>query len=124
MAFVALKAGAPILPVGISGVTAFGENLRRGRRTGVRVRVGYPFWLRSSKPRVRKETLSAMTREAMYQLAALLPRDQWGAYADVPQATESYIEPLTPGRSNLEFVRRPQARSGGVVRLRFVGVTR
>jgi 1-acyl-sn-glycerol-3-phosphate acyltransferase len=124
MAFVALKAGSTILPVGISGVTAFGDNLRRGRRTDVRVRVGYPFRLRSGKPRVRKETLSAMTREAMYQLAALLPREQWGAYADVPQATETHIEPLMPGQSNLKFVERPQARSGGVVRLRLVGVTR
>jgi 1-acyl-sn-glycerol-3-phosphate acyltransferase len=124
MTFVALRADVPILPVGISGVTALSENLRRRRRTDVRARVGYPFKLHSPQKRARKETLSAMTREAMHQLAALLPPEQWGAYSDVTQATPKYVEPLAPGRSNLDFVGRPQALSGGVVRLRFVGVTR
>ena len=124
LAFVALRADVPILPVGITGVTAFGENLRRWRRTDVRAKVGYPFRLSSTKGRARKETLTAMTREAMHQLAALLPPEQWGAYADVPQATQTYLKPLVPGQSNLDFVGRPEATSGGVVRLRFVGVTR
>jgi 1-acyl-sn-glycerol-3-phosphate acyltransferase len=124
MTFVALRADVPILPVGISGVTALGENLKRRRRTDVRAKVGYPFKLRSTGKRARKEVLAAMTREAMYQLAALLPPEQWGAYADVTRATQEYIEPLTPGQSNLDFVGRPQAPSGGVVRLRLVGVTR
>ena len=48
----------------------------------------------------------------------------WSKYADVTQATEEYIEPLQPGKSNLAFVDRPQTRSGSVARLRFVGVTR
>jgi 1-acyl-sn-glycerol-3-phosphate acyltransferase len=124
LAFVALRADVPIVPVGITGVTTFGENLRRWRRTSVRAKVGYPFRLRSPQRRARKETLAAMTREAMHQLAALLPPEQWGAYADVRQATEQYIEPLAPGQSNLDFVGRPEAASGGVVRLRFVGATR
>ena len=126
MTFVALRAGVPILPVGITGVTALNENMRRWRRTDVRVKVGYPFRLRApaGAGRARKKVLSAMTRAAMHQLAALLPPEQWGAYADVAQATQEYIEPLEPGRSNLDFVGQPQAASGGVVRLRFVGVTR
>ena len=124
MTFVALRAGVPILPVGISNMTAFSENVRRHRRTDVRAKVGYPFRLHSSEKRARKEVLTAMTREAMYQLAALLPPEQWGAYADVTEATEDYVESLVPGKSNLDFVRQPEARSGGVVRLRFVGVKR
>jgi 1-acyl-sn-glycerol-3-phosphate acyltransferase len=124
LTYVALRARVPILPVGISGVTALNENLKRWRRTDVRARVGYPFRLRAPAHRARKETLSAMTREAMYQLAALLPPEQWGAYADVPHATQAHIEPLASGRSNLDFVGRPELCSGGVVRLRFVGVTR
>jgi 1-acyl-sn-glycerol-3-phosphate acyltransferase len=124
MAFVALRAGVPVLPVGITGVTALKENLRRARRTPVRARVGYPFRLRVGEVRARKETLSQMTREAMYQLAALLPPGRRGAYADMTQASEEHLEFLEPGRSNLRFVAQPEARSGGVVRLRFVGVTR
>jgi 1-acyl-sn-glycerol-3-phosphate acyltransferase len=124
MAFVALRAGVPILPVGISGVTALSENLRRRRRTDVRAKVGYPFRLRGVQGRARKETLAQMTREAMYQLAALLPPEQRGAYCDVSQATEEHLEFLEPDQSNLGFVQTPQALSGQVVRLRFVGVTR
>jgi len=124
MAFVALRAGVPILPVGITGVMAFGDNLRRRRRTPVRAKVGYPFRLRSGSRRARKETLTAMTREAMYQLAVLLPPEQRGAYADVARATEEHLEFLVPGCSNLRFGEHPQARSGEVVRLRLVGVTR
>ena len=129
MAYVALRAEAPILPVAITGVEAFGDNLRRGRRTPVRARVGYPFYLRApgrdaGQRRARKEVLSAMTREAMYQLAALLPPEQRGAYADVARATEEHLGFFDPVRSNLELVGRPDARSGNVVRMRFVGVTR
>jgi 1-acyl-sn-glycerol-3-phosphate acyltransferase len=124
MTFVALRAGVPILPVGISGVTALRENLQRRRRTNVLARVGYPFRLRSPARRARRETLAAMTREAMHQLAALLPPEQWGAYADVGQATEHHLEFLDPGRSNLDLLRQPQARSGQIVRLRLVGATK
>jgi 1-acyl-sn-glycerol-3-phosphate acyltransferase len=129
MTFVAMRAGVPILPVGITGVMAFGDNLRRRRRTPVRARVGYPFRLRApargaGQRRARKETLTVMTREAMHQLAALLPPEQRGAYADVARATEEHLEFLELGRSNLKFVEHPQARSGGVVRLSLVGVRR
>jgi 1-acyl-sn-glycerol-3-phosphate acyltransferase len=129
MTFVALRAGVPILPVGITGVTALNDHLRRVRRTPVRAKVGFPFRFcaparGAGKRRARKETLTQMTREAMHQLAALLPPDQRGAYADVAQATEEHLEFLEPGRSNLRFVGQPQAQSGEVIRLRFVGATR
>jgi hypothetical protein len=44
-----------------------------------------------------------MTREAMYQLAALLPAEQWGAYSDIENATERHIEFLEPDSSNLAY---------------------
>jgi len=124
MAFVAVRADVPILPVAISGIAALSENLQKWRRTDVRARIGHPFLLRSGSRRARKETLTAMMREAMYQLAALLPPKQRGAYADIAQATEQYIEPLKPGQSNLKFVDQPDATTGSVARLRFVGATR
>lgn len=129
MAYVALRAGVPVLPVATTGVEALNDNLRRRRRTPVRARVGYPFYLGApgrdaGQRRARKETLTAMTREAMYQLAALLPPEQRGAYADVAHATQEHLEFLESGRSNLAFAGRPAARSGDVVRMRFVGVTR
>jgi 1-acyl-sn-glycerol-3-phosphate acyltransferase len=123
MAFVALRAGAPILPVGITGVSAFKENLKQRQRTDVRARVGYPFRLHSPGRRTRREALTAMTREAMFQLAALLPPEQRGVYADVTHATEDTLDFLEPGRSNLDLARRPDASSGEVIRLRWVGTT-
>ena len=124
MAFVAVRADLPILPVAISGIAALDENLKKRRRTDVRARIGYPFFLRSGSRRARKETLTAMMGEAMYQLAALLPPEQRGVYADVAQATEQYIKPLEAGQSNLQFAGRTDATTGSVARLRFVGATR
>ena len=45
-----------------------------------------------------------MTREEMYQLAAL-PAEQRGAYADFENATQDTLEFLQPGQSNLIDVR-------------------
>lgn len=112
MAFLAAQTGVPILPVGVAGVKAFWPNVRHFRRTRVRVMIGHPFRFRSQdgvrqdgvrRDGVRKETLDAMTREAMYQLAALLPPEQWGAYADIENATEQYLAFLEPGQSNLAY---------------------
>jgi 1-acyl-sn-glycerol-3-phosphate acyltransferase len=104
MAFIATRADVPILPVGVSGVRDFWSNVRRVRRTHVRVAFGHPFKFRAH-PRARKQVLSDMTTEAMYQLAALLPREQWGVYADIEHATEDHLEFLQPGQSNLVYAR-------------------
>jgi 1-acyl-sn-glycerol-3-phosphate acyltransferase len=101
MAFLATKANAPVVPVGVSGVRDFWDNVRHLRRTHVRVSIGHPFRFRTHR-RPRGEMLDLMTREAMYQLAALLPPEQWGAYADIENATQETLEFLQAGRSNLD----------------------
>ena len=103
MAFIATRANVPVLPVGVSGVRDFWSDLKHLRRTHVHVNIGNPFRFRYSG-RVPKRTLKEMTREAMYQLAALLPPKQWGAYADIENATEQHIEFIEPGQSNLVYV--------------------
>jgi 1-acyl-sn-glycerol-3-phosphate acyltransferase len=102
MAFIATRAGVPVLPVGVTGVKGFQDNVRHFRRTQVKVRIGHPFRFRQ-QGRVRKETLEEMTQEAMYQLAALLPSEQWGAYSDLENATEEHLQFLEPGASNLIY---------------------
>ena len=109
LAFLATRTDAPVLPVGVSGVRDVWKNVRRLKRTRVQVAIGHPFRFRSPG-RARKETLDAMTREAMYQLAALLPPEQWGAYSDMENATQTYLEFLQPGKSNLTWV--PPLRPG------------
>jgi 1-acyl-sn-glycerol-3-phosphate acyltransferase len=120
LAFVALRSGAIILPVGVSGVRDFWPNVRQLRRTDVEIRIGHPFRLRS-RGHVTRETLNQMTRQAMYQLAALLPPEQWGVYADIDNASEEYLEFLEPGRSNLAYAAMEPHAGRRVFARRLVG---
>jgi 1-acyl-sn-glycerol-3-phosphate acyltransferase len=101
LAFIAQRGQATIVPVAITGTPRFGHKLKRLRRTPVHVRLGKPFLLRADVHRRDREALSAMTAEAMYQLAALLPPSHRGHYADLDQATEGYIQFPEGSGSNL-----------------------
>jgi 1-acyl-sn-glycerol-3-phosphate acyltransferase len=104
LAFIAQRGQATIVPVAITGTPRFGHKLKRLRRTPVHVRLGKPFLLRADVHRRDREALSAMTAEAMYQLAALLPLSHRGHYADLDQATENYIQFPEGSSSNLPSV--------------------
>ncbi|NIO68574.1 MAG: 1-acyl-sn-glycerol-3-phosphate acyltransferase, partial [Anaerolineae bacterium] len=43
MTFIALRANAPILPMAITGAKDLGSNLKRLRRTEVKIVIGQPF---------------------------------------------------------------------------------
>ena len=116
--------GAPILPFAGYGHENYISDFKHFRRPTYHLKVGKPFRLDMGDKRVKGEMRQEMADEIMYQLAALLPPEQRGAYANMAQATEEHLEFLEPGRSNLRFVERPEARSGRVVRLRLVGVSR
>lgn len=93
LAYLAVKAGVPIVPVGLEGTRNFFPNLKRLRLTEVNVRFGQPFRLKTGgKTRVGRETLGTMTRETMYQLAKLVPVEMRGVYADLSQATTETLE--------------------------------
>jgi 1-acyl-sn-glycerol-3-phosphate acyltransferase len=87
IAYVATRTGAMVIPVGIVGTPEIARNWKRLRRTRVRVTFGRPFYFETAGARVGREELSQMTREAMYQLAAVLPPQQRGAFADLRTAT-------------------------------------
>ena len=82
VAYIAYKAGVPIVPVGIVGMNRIFDGITRFRRTRVRVIIGVPFEL----PPIdlhgphRHEELRKASDEIMYRLAKLLPRDYQGAY--------------------------------------------
>jgi len=97
VAYVALQASVPILPVAISGSERFWKELARLRRTKTRVVVGEPFVLLPREGRVSREQLSEMTTEAMYRLATLLPPEYRGIYGDLETATEEHIRPYKGG---------------------------
>lgn len=91
MTFIALRANAPILPMAITGTNDFSSNLKRLRRTDVKIVIGEPFRFRPSGEKVRRDVLHQMTEEAMYQLAAILPPEYRGVYSDLDSATEQFL---------------------------------
>jgi len=92
----------PIYPVAFSGLEHFWPNIRRLRRTPVRVRVGDPFYLVPPAGRVRQAQRKEITTEVMAQIAALLPAESRGIYADKVGKTPIYLrtaQNITESRS-------------------------
>jgi len=79
-AVIALRTGAPILPVAIWGTENFSIPRDLIHRTRVDVTVGVPFRL-ARTGRLTKEQVLDGTREIMEKIAALLPPDRRGIYA-------------------------------------------
>lgn len=79
-AYIASRTNLPIVPVGVSGTEQIMPNLRRLRRTPVRVVVGEPFHLPESG-RVRGQKLDEYTDLIMRRIADLLPEAYRGVYA-------------------------------------------
>ena len=101
VAFIALRSGAPMIPVVHHGGEAFWDNFRRLRRTDFSIIVGNQFYLDDGGVRADQSTRQIMTTEIMYQMAALLPEQYRGVYSDLPAATERYLR-FSPGsQSNL-----------------------
>ncbi len=96
VAWLALRSGAPIVPVALSGQEHLGRNLLRLRRTPLRVVYGQPFYLRPEEGIPPREQLVPMTTELMYRLAALLPLEYRGVYSDLGNATTQYSVPYQP----------------------------
>ena len=100
LAYIAAQTGTLILPVGIIGVEGFWPNLVRLRRTPVKMVLGQPFRFAARGRSLDRQALSQMTTEAMHQLAATLPPERRGRYADLEAATEEWLE-FPGGVSNL-----------------------
>lgn len=101
---VALWSKAPLLPIAYYGGEMFSRNVRRLRRTDFHFVVGDPFQLDDRGERVTRLVRQRMVDEVMYQLAALLPPDYRGVYADLDRATETYLRFDPPAASNLRRV--------------------
>ena len=80
--FLAMHAGVPLLPAAITGIESFGQSLKRLRRPTVSVRFGQPFTPPSREPHTPDEQLRAVTEITMRRVAALLPPEYRGVYAD------------------------------------------
>lgn len=88
----ALMSGAPLLPMVYFGGEALYRNLRRLRRTDFTIRVGKPFKLHTGGRKLTRELRQQIADEIMYQLAALLPAEYRGVYADLERATGEFFD--------------------------------
>ena len=89
-AFIASRAGAPIVPISMIGTedSMVRQRLRRGKRLHIKIQVGQPFMLPPMPRHSKGEYLEAQTAEIMCQIAALLPPSYRGVYADHPRVRE------------------------------------
>jgi len=84
LALLAVRSGAPILPVGVGGMDRFLPRHTRIARPFKRVslRFGEPFTVEAPIGRDRHEALDQVTSDIMVRIGRLLPERQWGHYAD------------------------------------------
>ncbi len=89
-AYLAVRTGVPILPVGLYG---FNEvfPIKFGKRAKVTIKIGEligPFEI-TGRGRDRREKLDELGHEIMSQIAVLLPQEFRGFYSDDPEVREA-----------------------------------
>jgi 1-acyl-sn-glycerol-3-phosphate acyltransferase len=92
IAMLAHMSGAPILPIAGFGHENYVDDLKHFRRPNYHLNMGNPFRLDAGGYRVKGDIRQEMADEIMYQLAALLPENYRGVYADLSKATTKYLK--------------------------------
>jgi len=92
-ALLALKAGVPIIPVGIAGSEEYFKRLLTLRRPHLKLTFGPPIQLPPLDRNNREESLQKMTDEIMCRIAILLPPQYWGFYHNHPRLKEMLADP-------------------------------
>jgi 1-acyl-sn-glycerol-3-phosphate acyltransferase len=87
----ALRSGAPILPMAYYGGELFWKKIFRLQRSSFHIRVGHAFKIDTHGQAMSRDVRQEITDEIMYQIAALLPPTYRGVYADLSQARETYL---------------------------------
>ena len=88
----ALKSKAPILLIVTHGGEKYKDNLKKLRRTDFYITLGKPFILKAGNEAVDSQARKKILDELMYQMAALLPPEYRGVYANLPDVTQNYLE--------------------------------
>jgi 1-acyl-sn-glycerol-3-phosphate acyltransferase len=86
----ALRSGAPLIPVVHYGSENYKQNFRRGRRTDFHFAVGQVFRIKPQTAAELHTNREAIVAEVMAQMAALLPPQYRGFYAEVP-STRNFL---------------------------------
>ena len=91
IAMIALRSGAPILPLAHWGGEDFSDNIKRIKRTGFHIRVGKPFSLDAQGQKVNVKIRQEMIDEIMAQIAMLMPEKYRGQYATSSRSEVKYL---------------------------------
>jgi len=91
----ALKSGAPIIPIGVTGTHQVKRHWQKFKRAPVHLAVGEPFYIQppAANGRLARQEISAVTQEIMCRLAALLPPEYRGVYSNLEKAPKRYLIP-------------------------------
>lgn len=98
-AYLAAKAGATIIPAGLTGTEdkAAKKKILRLQRVSIRIKVGEPFDLPKIPQKDREAFLQRYTDEIMARIAALLPPQYRGVYSQHPRLRELLASSGTGG---------------------------
>ncbi|HUX38183.1 MAG TPA: lysophospholipid acyltransferase family protein [Rectinemataceae bacterium] len=91
ISLLALHSGAPIMPVAHWGGLRLRDHLKRFRRAPFTLKTGEAFRLDAHGEKLTKEIRQEMADEMMYRLAAILPEEYRGAYADLSKASVKWL---------------------------------
>jgi 1-acyl-sn-glycerol-3-phosphate acyltransferase len=103
-AFLAVRTGVQILPMGFANLNEIFPSLRARKRAQITIRIGKPFgpFRAKGRGRARRPELEAIGHEIMKHIAELIPAEKRGHYSDDPairaaaQGTEIYPWDETP----------------------------
>ncbi len=87
-AYLAVTAGVPVVPTAVIHTDKVAGDLRRFRRSHVTIRFGKPLTFPAPARQEREAKLEEYTEELMCQIAALLPPEYRGVYAEHTRLTE------------------------------------
>ena len=90
VAYLAVKAGLPIVPVGLTGTEdrLVVENLNHFKKSEIKIVVGEPFNLPPIQRKDRDTVLKQYTDEIMCRIGILLPEKYRGVYTEHPRLKE------------------------------------
>jgi len=88
----ALRTGAQIVPVGLSGTDTAFRRLFTFRKPKITIRFGPPFEIRDLPRENREAAMKEITDDILCRIAVLLPPRYWGFYKDHPRLKELLAE--------------------------------
>lgn len=91
VAYLVDKARAPVMPVAITGTENTFHKLAHFRRPRIRIQFGELFSLPPLDRRDREKSMQHNTDEIMYQIAAMLPPEYRGVYAENSRLKEILV---------------------------------